>query len=63
MAQEAEAENMARAKVKAAEGERKAAQALKEASDVISESANALQLRFAYCISTNFENPGSHDLL
>merc|ERR1719419_135654 len=52
MAQEAEAENMARAKVKAAEGERKAAQALKEASDVISESANALQLRYLQTLTT-----------
>ena len=36
MAAEAEADREARAKVRAAEGEQKAARALKEASDVIS---------------------------
>jgi len=46
MAAEAEADREARAKVRAAEGEQKAARALKEASDVISESPNALQLRY-----------------
>ncbi|PAA50388.1 hypothetical protein BOX15_Mlig011143g3 [Macrostomum lignano] len=46
MAAEAEADREARAKVIAAEGEQKASRALKEASDVISESATALQLRY-----------------
>ena len=46
MAAEAEAAREARAKVIAAEGEQKASRALKEASDVISESPAALQLRY-----------------
>lgn len=46
MAAEAEATREARAKVIAAEGEHKAAKALKEASDIISESPTALQLRY-----------------
>ena len=46
MAAEAEATRDARAKVIAAEGEQKASRALKEASDIISESPNALQLRY-----------------
>ena len=46
MAAEAEAAREARAKVIAAEGEMKASKALKEASDVISDSASALQLRY-----------------
>merc|ERR1712141_370615 len=46
MAAEAEAAREARAKVIAAEGEMKASKALKEASDVISESPAALQLRY-----------------
>ncbi|XP_004210345.1 mechanosensory protein 2 [Hydra vulgaris] len=46
MAAEAEASREARAKVIAAEGEMNAARALKEASDVISESPSALQLRY-----------------
>ena len=46
MAAEAEAAREARAKVIAAEGEQKASRALKEASDVISESSAALQLRY-----------------
>ena len=46
MAAEAEATREARAKVLAAEGEQKASRALKEASDIISESPNALQLRY-----------------
>lgn len=45
MAAEAEASREARAKVIAAEGEQKAARALKEASDIISESPAALQVR------------------
>jgi erythrocyte band 7 integral membrane protein len=36
----------------AAEGEQKAARALKEASDVISESSLALQLRYLQTLST-----------
>merc|ERR1712062_961232 len=46
MAAEAEAAREARAKVIAAEGEMKASKALKEASDVISDSPSALQLRY-----------------
>jgi len=46
MAAEAEAAREARAKVIAAEGEMKASKSLKEASDVISESPAALQLRY-----------------
>ena len=46
MAAEAEAAREARAKVIAAQGEQKASQALKAASEVISESSGALQLRY-----------------
>ncbi|RWS25268.1 erythrocyte band 7 integral membrane protein-like protein [Leptotrombidium deliense] len=46
MAAEAEATREARAKVISAEGEQKASRALKEASDVISDSPSALQLRY-----------------
>ncbi len=46
MAAEAEAAREARAKVIAAEGEMKASTALKEASDIISTSPAALQLRY-----------------
>ena len=46
MAAEAEATREARAKVIAAEGEQKSSKALKEASDIMSESPAALQLRY-----------------
>ncbi|KAF0764025.1 band 7 protein, partial [Aphis craccivora] len=46
MAAEAEAAREARAKVIAAEGEQKASRALREASEVISDSPAALQLRY-----------------
>ena len=46
MAAEAEASREARAKVIAAEGEMNASRALKEASDIIAESPQALQLRY-----------------
>jgi len=46
MAAEAEAAREARAKVIAAEGEQKASRALREASEVISDSSSALQLRY-----------------
>ncbi|XP_047135775.1 band 7 protein AGAP004871 isoform X2 [Hydra vulgaris] len=52
MAAEAEASREARAKVIAAEGEMNAARALKEASDVISESPSALQLRYLQTLQT-----------
>merc|ERR1712029_61605 len=52
MAAEAEASREARAKVIAAEGEQKASKALKEASDIISESPAALQLRYLQTLST-----------
>lgn len=51
MAAEAEATREARAKVIAAEGEQKASRALKEASDIISESPAALQLRYLQTLS------------
>lgn len=46
MAAEAEASREARAKVIAAEGELKASRALREASDVITQSPTALQVRY-----------------
>lgn len=46
MAAEAEAARKARAEVIAAEGEQKASQALRDASDIICESPTALQLRY-----------------
>merc|ERR1712025_317411 len=52
MAAEAEATRQARAKVIEAEGEQKASRALKEASDIISSSASALQLRYLQTLST-----------
>merc|ERR1719309_1015392 len=52
MAAEAEATREARAKVIAAEGEQKASKALKEASDIISESPCALQLRYLQTLAT-----------
>merc|ERR1719230_886886 len=52
MAAEAEATREARAKVIAAEGEQKSSRALKEASDIISESPAALQLRYLQTLST-----------
>jgi len=52
MAAEAEATREARAKVIAAEGEQKASRALKEASDIISESPAALQLRYLQTLAT-----------
>lgn len=51
MAIEAEAAREARAKVIAAEGEKKSANALKDASDVISKSAAGLQLRYLQTLS------------
>merc|ERR1712241_466916 len=51
MAAEAEAAREARAKVIAAEGEMKASKALKEASDIISTSPAALQLRYLQTLS------------
>ena len=52
MAAEAEAAREARAKVIAAEGEQKASKALKEASDIITESPAALQLRYLQTLTT-----------
>lgn len=46
MATEAEATREALAKVVAAEGEKKASYALKEAADIITQSPIALQLRY-----------------
>ena len=51
MAAEAEAAREARAKVIAAEGEKKASGALREASEIISESPAALQLRYLQVIN------------
>lgn len=52
MAAEAEAARTARAKVIIAEGEKEAAHALKEASDIISKSEAALQLRYLDTLSS-----------
>jgi len=52
MAAEAEATRQARAKVIEAEGEQKASRALKEASDIISASPAALQLRYLQTLSS-----------
>merc|ERR1719499_939127 len=52
MAAEAEAAREARAKVIAAEGEQKASRALREASEVISESPAALQLRYLQTLNS-----------
>jgi erythrocyte band 7 integral membrane protein len=52
MAAEAEATREACTKVIAAKGEQKASRALKEASDIISESPAALQLRYLQTLST-----------
>jgi len=52
MAAEAEASREARAKVIAAEGEMNSARALKEASEIICESPQALQLRYLQTLQT-----------
>ncbi|XP_077978124.1 stomatin-like [Glandiceps talaboti] len=52
MAAEAEASREAKAKIIAAEGERNASRALKEAADVISESSSALQLRYLQTLNS-----------
>jgi len=52
MAAEAEAAREARAKVIAAEGEKKASGALREASEIISESSSALQLRYLQTLNS-----------
>lgn len=57
MAAEAEAAREARAKVIAAEGEHKASRALREASEVISDSPAALQLRYLQVGCTNRRQP------
>merc|ERR1719419_644918 len=51
-AMEAEAAREARAKVIAAEGEKKASGALREASEIISESSAALQLRYLQTLNS-----------
>ena len=56
MAAEAEATRQARAKVIEAEGEQKASKALKEASDIISSSEAALQLRLLILVMINRSN-------
>merc|ERR1711915_188836 len=52
MAAEAEAAREARAKVIAAEGEQKASRALREASQIITESSAALQLRYLQTLNS-----------
>ncbi|XP_059092430.1 band 7 protein AGAP004871-like isoform X2 [Tigriopus californicus] len=52
MAAEAEAAREARAKVIAAEGEQKASRALRDASEIISESSSALQLRYLQTLNS-----------
>ena len=53
MAAEAEASREARAKVIAADGEKRASKALREASNVIDESPSALQLRYLQVCPTS----------
>merc|ERR1719318_100122 len=52
MAAEAEASREARAKIIAAEGEMNASRSLKEASEIISESPQAIQLRYLQTLQT-----------
>ncbi|XP_014672878.1 PREDICTED: mechanosensory protein 2-like [Priapulus caudatus] len=52
MAAEAEAAREARAKVIAAEGEQRAARALREAADVMGESSGAMQLRYLQTLNS-----------
>lgn len=52
MAAEAEASREAKAKIIAAEGEKDASKALKEAADMINQSAGALQLRYLQTLQT-----------
>merc|ERR1739848_741786 len=52
MAAEAEASREARAKVIAADGEKRASKALREASNVIEESPSALQLRYLQTLNS-----------
>lgn len=52
MAAEAEADREARAKVVAADGERRAAVALREASDIMDQSSSALQLRYLQTLTS-----------
>lgn len=52
MAAEAEASREARAKVLAAEGEKKASRALKEAADIMMESPAAIQLRYLQTLNS-----------
>ncbi|VDN50931.1 unnamed protein product [Dracunculus medinensis] len=52
MAAEAEAAREARAKVIAAEGEKKASHALNEAANVICESPSAIQLRYLQTLNS-----------
>lgn len=61
MAAEAEATREARAKVIAADGEQKASRALKEASDIMSESPSALQLRYLQTLVRDLQQ--QHDFL
>lgn len=56
MAAEAEASREARAKVIAAEGEMKASRALKEASDIMSESPATLQLRYLQTLGSSLSS-------
>ena len=52
MAAESEAGRKARAKIIEAEGEQKSSKALKEASDIISSSPAALQLRYLQTLTS-----------
>ncbi|XP_055914075.1 band 7 protein AGAP004871-like [Eupeodes corollae] len=52
MAAEAEANREARAKIVAADGEKNAAEALREAAEIISQSPSALQLRYLQTLAT-----------
>ena len=55
MAAEAEASREARAKVIAADGEKRASKALREASNVIEQSPSALQLRYLQVFITSMK--------
>jgi erythrocyte band 7 integral membrane protein len=52
MAAEAESTREAKAKVIAAEGEKKASEALRDASEVLCQSPGALQLRYLQTLNT-----------
>ena len=62
MAAEAEATRQAKAKVIEAQGEQQSSKALKEASDIISESPSALQLRYLQVLPSHLYFPSISNL-